>query len=198
MINTDICNLALSYLGNTREIATMSEKTTEAILCNRFYDITRQSLLKMFPWNFAVKQAALVLVEDETDNTYTYVYEKPSDCLRVLKVMSTKDCWMETNNYNVVYGNPGVIIQRIVCDLSDAMVSYIVDVQDTEAMPAEFIDAFALMLATRIAMPLSSSGALTQAVQQQAQIALDTAKRMCAVERNQPLVKVNRYLDARR
>lgn len=198
MTSTDVCNLALSYLGNTREISSMSEQSTEAILCQRFYNIARESLLKMFPWNFAVKQNSLTLVEDETDNTYAYVYENPNDCLRVLKVMAANDGGAVVNDYNVVYGHPGIAVRRIVSDVADAKISYIADIQDTEAMPSEFIDAFALTLANRLALPLSSSGQMAQAIQQQASIAVDVAKRMCAVERNQPLVKTNRYLDSRR
>lgn len=198
MTSIDICNLALSYLGNTRSIASMSEQSTEAILCNRFYNIARESLLKIFPWNFAVKQDSLTAV-DETTNGFAYVYVYPEDCLRVLKVMSANEGNNTiVNDYNVCYAHDSVDVKRVVCDISEAQASYIVDIQDVAAMPSEFIDAVALVLASRVAFPLTSSATMAQAVNQQASMAIDTAKRMCALERNQPIIKTNRYLDARR
>lgn len=197
MTSIDICNLALSYLGNTRSITSMSEQSTEAILCNRFFNISRESLLKIFPWNFAVKESALTLSTAGTSNTYTYVYSYPIDCLRVLKVFSANSGNI-INDYNVCYLHEDVDIKSIVCDVVDAQISYIVDIQDSSAMPSEFIDALALTLASRLALPLTSDGRMAQSIQQQAQIAVDTAKKLCALERNQPLVKTNRYLDARK
>jgi hypothetical protein len=206
MTSIDVCNLALSYLGNTREISSMAEQSTEAILCNRFYNISRESLLKMYPWNFAVKDAALTRASSivdgetvyETNNSFQYVYGYPDDCLRVLKVMSANDGNEIVNDYNICYASVSLDMKRIACDISEAQAQYIVDIQDVTAMPSEFIDALSLMLATRLALPLTSSGQMAQAIQQQSSIAVDTAKRMCALERNQPLIKTNRYLDARR
>jgi len=198
MTSINICNLALSYLGNTRAIQSKTEQSTESILCNRFYDITRESLLEVYPWNFAVKEIDLILAQNETNNGFAYVYEYPDDCLRVLKIMSANDSNVIVNDYNVVYAHDAVDVKRIVCDVADAKASYIVDIQDVDAMPKSFRKALALALAEELAVPLSSSAQLAQVIQQKASIALDTAKRMSALERNQPLVKTNRYLDARR
>ena len=65
MNSIDVCNLALAYIGNTQSIASMAEQTKGAILCGRFYNLTREQLLKAFPWNFAVKTEDLTEVTTE-------------------------------------------------------------------------------------------------------------------------------------
>ena len=198
MTSIDICNLALSYLGNTRQITSTIEKSTEAKLCNRFYDITRQTLLELYPWSFAVKEAFLTIVANETHNTYTYVYESPDDCIRILKIMAENDGDMIINNFIPCNGSDGVDLKRIACDVPNAKVSYIADIQDIAIMPKSFTKAFAYALADEMVVPLSANAQLAQVIQQKSSLALDTAKKMCALEQKQPLVKINKYMDARR
>ena len=196
MNSIDICNLALASLGNTRMISSVGDQSTEAALCGRFYDMVRKSLLKLYGWGFATVMADLTITE-ETNDKYTYVYEYPEDCLRVMSVYAPGDT---TSADYVTYTVDGDIqkVRRIATDVEDARISYIYDVQDCDTMPAEFIDALALSLASRLALPLASDGRLAQAVGQQAALAVDTAKRMCAVEQKRPMVTENKYSQARR
>jgi len=196
MNSIDICNLALASLGNTRTISSVGDQSTEATLCGRFYDMVRHSLLKLYGWGFATVMADLTITED-TNDKYTYVYEYPEDCLRVMSVYAPGDT---TSADYVTYTVDGDIqkVRRIATDVEDARISYIYDVQDCDTMPAEFIDALALSLASRLALPLASDGRLAQAVGQQAALAVDTAKRMCAVEQKRPMVTENKYSQARR
>ena len=196
MNSIDIMNLALASLGNTRTINSVGDQSTEATWCGRFYDMVRQSLLKIYAWGFATVTADLT-VTTETHDKYTYVYEYPEDCLRVLMVHETGDT---TAADYVTYSVDGDIqkVRRIATDIEDARITYIYDVQDCDTMPAEFIDALALSLASRLALPLASDGKLAQAISQQAALAIDTAKRMCALEQKTPPVTENKYMQARR
>lgn len=191
MNSIDICNLALAYIGNTRSIASMAEQSKEAILCSRFYNLTREQLLKSFPWSFAVKTVDLT-VTTETDEKYGYVYEYPEDCLRVLRVGEDADHVMRTLD------NDGTLIRRIACDVENASARYICDAQDADGYSAEFADLLALALAFRLAGPMVADARMTQSVQQQYQYALAVAKQLNAVEQKQPMVKENKYSDARR
>lgn len=194
----DICNMALSYVGHTEIIGSFADASVGSILCGRFYNISRQSLLSSFPWNFATKTIDLTEVTDETDDTFSYVYEYPSDCLRVIRIGMESDGGEPTaNTFNVRLNDEATPILRIATDIEDARCNYIVDMQDTAYFPAYFCDALALYLATRLSTPLSSSGQLTAAVSQQAAQAVDYAKRMCALERRIPPQAVGRYNTAR-
>lgn len=184
----DICNLALSFLGNTNKINSFTENSNEAALCGSVYDIARKTLLTIFPWNFAVKQAALT-VTTETNKDYEFVYEYPSDAIRVLRIFTGNEINMGVVNQYQVIGS------RIVTDIADAQVEYIIDAAD---FPPVFEEALAYKIASMVAIPLSSSPQITQYINNMALTALDTAKRMCALERHTEQVRPNRYLDARR
>ena len=70
--NIDVANLALSYIGNTSQINSFSDQTAPSIVCGRFYDVSRVSLLKSYPWSFATIIDDLT-VTTETDDKFTYV-----------------------------------------------------------------------------------------------------------------------------
>jgi len=197
MTAIDVCNLALAYLGNTQSIGSMAEQSVESVLCGRFYNLTRESLLKQYAWNFAVKTEPLVLTT-ETDDVYGFVYEYPGDCLRALLV-GTAGAGNVVNDYAVrTVDDNGTMIKRVACDVENARIQYVFDLQTEEDMPSEFVDALALALASRLAMPMSSAPQITQTVSQQAAYALENAKRMCAMEQRQPPITSHRYTDARR
>lgn len=196
MNSITICNLALAYIGNTRSIASMAEQSKEAILCGRFYSMTREELLQEFPWNFATKTIDLV-VTTETDDRFEYVYEYPEKCLRVVRVGQDDD-GEELNNYAIrAIDDNGSDAKRIACDVSEARCQYISDIQDEDAMPSVFINALALSLSVRLAIAMASAPQIMQSVYQQARMAVDKAKRMCALESKLPLKKENRYSSAR-
>lgn len=206
MTSIDVCNLALAYLGNTRMIQSFSDRSTESDLCRQFYDMVRRGILKSYPWNFAVVittlEKAIDLVDsvekNATDYHYEYVYELPIDSLRVLGVLLDGDEDSITNKFAIrTQINDGTPIKRIVTDLEDAQAQYISDIQDVELMPDEFIDALALGLAARLAMPLSSSGAMSQAIGQQYQGALANAKNLCALEGREKPATLDRYSNSR-
>ena len=158
--------------------------------------MTRQELLQEFPWSFATKTAELTLT-GETDDRFDYVYEYPEDCMRVVRIGEAEDR-EELNDYAIraVDDNEGVL-KRIACDVASARCQYIFDVQDENVVPAVFANALALALAVKLSMPMASAPQITQSVYQQARIAVDKAKRMCALESRIPLKKENRYSSAR-
>jgi hypothetical protein len=93
----DIFNLALTNLDSSQTIKSVTEQTTAAGVCRRFYDWARKTVLENAFWDFAIKTPALALVLDQ--NTlpiadivypgYRFIYRRPSDCLRFL--------WVTTN-----------------------------------------------------------------------------------------------------
>ena len=57
----DICNLALSHLGDNATVASIDppEGSAQAEHCSRFYPIARDTLLEMHNWNFSTRRAVL-------------------------------------------------------------------------------------------------------------------------------------------
>ena len=55
-----ICNLALDLLRHNEQVASLETPESEVeSLAARWYDATRQSVLRAFPWNFARKRALI-------------------------------------------------------------------------------------------------------------------------------------------
>lgn len=89
--DVDICNLALSHLGDEAGVSAISppDGSAQADHCKRFYPVARDALLEMHNWGFAMGRQALALLSD-TGQPYgwTYSYARP-DCLRVIAVYPT-------------------------------------------------------------------------------------------------------------
>ena len=80
----DICNLALSHLGDVANISSIDppENSVQAMHCARFYPIARNALLEMANWSFAMRRIALTPLS-VTNDQWQYVYAKPNLMLRL-------------------------------------------------------------------------------------------------------------------
>ena len=82
----EICNRALSNIGNSRSINSLTEASKEAGQCSLHFDSCRDAALADFDWNFATKRLALA----DTNNPppdWAYSYQYPTDCLRITEIM---------------------------------------------------------------------------------------------------------------
>lgn len=83
----EVCNLSLDLLRHSTLISSIDTPTTEVeSLASRWYDATRRSVLRMFPWNFARKRAALSRVSGDPDFGYDDAYQLPTDFSNIVFV----------------------------------------------------------------------------------------------------------------
>ena len=84
----DICNQALSLLGDVGQITSIDppDGSAQALVCNRFYDQAIDATLQMHAWSFAIKHEELVAATNDRDE-WAYAYEVPDGLLRVLFVL---------------------------------------------------------------------------------------------------------------
>ena len=97
----DMCNSALNLLGAST-ISSLTEDTKNARLCNQRYEPIRNRVFRSHNWNCLIKRVQLA--QDSTGPVieYTYGYQLPSDCLRVLKVHNgTTDSIASALDYKV-------------------------------------------------------------------------------------------------
>jgi len=90
MNSVDICNLALSHLGDTATVASIDppEQSIQAQLCARFYPQARNTMLEMASWGFATRRIALALYSTNPSTTWLYCYAAPGDMLNALAVIA--------------------------------------------------------------------------------------------------------------
>lgn len=84
----DICNLALSHLGDTATVSSINppEGSAQSEHCHRFYPVARDSLLEMHYWNFSVRR--ILLASTTCDWTqWEYAYLVPSDVINFISVI---------------------------------------------------------------------------------------------------------------
>lgn len=102
----DLCNLALSYLGDTANVSSIEppDGSAQAVYCSRFYPVARDALLELHDWNFASRRIALSLLggpvgtSSETPAScaqWAYVYGTPNGmvCARKVIAADAPDDW---------------------------------------------------------------------------------------------------------
>lgn len=148
---TEICNLAISRLGDKNSIESIDrpKKQTE-IVCAKWYDISRKTALKYMMPNFARKRDKWALSLDYTPAFgYKYAYKYPSDCLKILGIGNLRNINTGTleNGYyltNEYYEN-------------GLEVRYVYDVTDETRFSSDFIQLFSWFLARDICIELTSN-----------------------------------------
>ena len=186
----DICNLALSHLGDNATVSSLDppEGSAQAEHCARYYPQARNSLLEMHDWNFALRRAQLAQVTS-TWNQWQFAYVQPADCLRVIAVLSPD----ASDDYSYPLASPMVseytpnatqavyTPQPFVCEtddqgrrlirtnVEDAMVRYLMLVTDATKFSSLFIETLSWHLASMLAGPVvkGSAGRETAAFCQQ-------------------------------
>ena len=185
----DICNLALSHLGDSATVASIDppEGSAQAEHCARFYPQARDVLLGMHSWGFATRRAKLAeLVNDWAQ--WQYAYAKPADCVTVLAVLDVNSM----GDYQVNAGAQlrdmrGMVTdtpQEFTCEIDalgqeviftnqeDAMARYIVRITDTTRYPQLFVMALSHMLASMLAGPIIKGDAGKAESKAQMQLAM--------------------------
>ncbi len=165
----DICNLALSKLGES-PIPTIDPNGSAASrLCYIHYHPVRREVLCAHRWSFAQQLVQLVSSRDEIpDSTHLLKHNLPPDCLRVLSV--NQKGW--TLRGRSVY-SPSKHIRLL----------YICDCENTELFEPLFIEALCSRLAYKMCIGLTSSTTARQALlEEYTRIALPNASHFNAVQ----------------
>ena len=92
--SVEIANGALIKLG-ANPILSLDDAVKEARIAKVRYDVCRKSVLRMHPWNFAKKRAVLAATTETVEFGYTYKFNLPGDCIRVLDVEDNDDFMVE-------------------------------------------------------------------------------------------------------
>lgn len=172
----DICNLALSQLGDNATVASIDppEGSAQAEHCARWYPIARNTLLEMHTWSFATRRDALALLTD-TVETWEYVYAMPNETISVIAVLdpdAPDDYSRNILDYSDVcntdvsqawgsYSPQPYTIETlpsgqrvILTNVEEAVVRYTTVVTDTTKFSPLFVQAMIPLLASYLAGPI--------------------------------------------
>lgn len=168
---TEICNIALGWLGASRiSSLAIEEDSKEWLLCSENYDPLRRAVLEEREWTFAVTRK--VVNPDTAAPVFGHekMFRKPPDSLRILTVHDNSvirpqpvtspqvsargvheipqaDGWQVEGNY-------------ILASADVVYVRYNKDISDVGVFSAAFIQAFAQRMAAEFALPITESRSL--------------------------------------
>lgn len=206
---TDVCNMALASIGKGR-IASLDEQSEAGRQCKLFYDYTKERLLREYTWGFAKRVEQLA--ELETVNPFwRYVYAYPSKCICVKRIfrceeyiddkgvkrkaVEYKRLPEDKDKYEIYMVSDNV--RGIGCDVQDAWLEYVYDIEDLNVCSSDFIEALTHMLAYNIALSLTGNMQLKNSEYQQAMAVLNRAKYTNAAEQEKKVERPEGYFAAR-
>ncbi len=131
----EIWNQAMMKIGADRITAAGldSEAQMEAALAATIYNTEKRALLRMYPWNCAIKREALAQSADAPANQYNYKFSLPSDYIRLLELRSG-----DYTLYN--YGGDGnraYVLEGkyVLTDEKNVVARYVADIDESQFDP---------------------------------------------------------------
>ena len=153
-----ICSNALRRLGDD-PITSLTDDTERARLCNSFYSDTRDAVLRLHPWNFAITRASLSKLSTAPAYGFSNQFSLPTNpyCLRVLG--------MEYEDYIFKVENVATHGRVLLTDEATANIIYVARITDTNLFDAMFVDVLTQKLAVDLAYPVTNSTTLQTQMQ---------------------------------
>lgn len=196
MTNTDICNLALAFIGQGR-IDSIDEKIESARQCKLHYDHVRQYMLQMHRWGFADKYMKLASLDTTTPGwKYTYIY--PKDCLAIKQIYNSEGAAVKDGEYNeYAMGTMDTSTRVIVSNIENAYADYTMDIENADMFSPDFTEALSRGLAAVLAFPLTGSISIQNAQLQLREVAINRAKLTSASESHHEPDYPDKYFKSR-
>lgn len=183
--NIDVCNMALQILGS-RKITSFDDQTLESRLCKQQYPLSRIFLLRVHPWNFAIKRVNLAPLSDKPIFGWSHQFQQPGDFILLLEVMD-----MAVGGY-VFEGN------KILANTDTLNIRYVSDVTDVVLFDTEFINVLVYHLAVSLFDSLDGTISKKKEFQQSLDTLLNNAKMTDGRENPVMQIQESSWLAARR
>jgi hypothetical protein len=198
----EICNLALSHLGDSATVASIDppEGSAQAEHCRRWYPIARNTLLEMHDWGFATTRAQLAEVVN-TWPQWQHAYARPADCVKVLAILPpTVACGDQFAGREYVTESDASGRQIILTDQASALVRYTRVVTDTSRFSPLFTDTLGWFLSTYLAGPVLKGESAVKIARANMQVVMEMlgqAKTADAAQQRQQIVHTVPWLAGR-
>lgn len=181
--SVDIANSALTKLGESR-IMSLTDNVKAAREINAIFTIRRDALLRAYNWNFAMTRASLPALVDAPAWGYSYAYQLPSDCLRMVQV---NDYWIIPGYGDYLAGPDDEPFRiengKIVTDFGSPLsVRYLKRITNSGEFDSTFIEVFAYDLAYECCESITQSNTKKAALEVGKKDAVRAAVRANAIE----------------
>lgn len=170
--DVDICNLALSYLGDSATVTSIAppEGSAQAQHCARFYPMALALMLESHEWIFITRRVSLALLTTPYNYQWLYAYALPATANSILTIIPLDEyygctgwsyVWDEYlfecerekwRDFQIELDGNGR--QVILSNVEDAIARFTSSQVDMSMVSALFTDALAWKLASMLAGPL--------------------------------------------
>ncbi|WP_414902464.1 hypothetical protein ACMT1E_04340 [Sphingomonas flavalba] len=166
---TRIVNKALTILGSTSRVLSLTDNSPAAKVAFRLWDETRDEVLAEHPWNFAVARTDIARSGDHVPATgWSAAFELPADLLRWLP-------WREDHPDHFAGEQEG---QYILANGNGPLfIRYIRRIEDVARWSSGFTAAFTARLGFYMARPITASGTMMDRMERMYDKAMADARR---------------------
>lgn len=165
----DIVNLSLVRIGYEKRVSNLYDGSAAAQRALDIYAQTRDDLLRDGEWLFCQRMINATLLKSAPANYFDTPwdpatmppvpwlreYEYPADCLKVRRLSPQPGFFFEPMpqpTLNEIYNDSTYTPARrvILCNIPNAILTYVGQTTDPATMPPDFIEALASELGTRL------------------------------------------------
>jgi len=186
----NICNSALNLLGAST-IASLTDDTKNARLCNQRYEPIRNRVFRSHAWNCLHKRVQLAQNSTAPIVEYDHAYALPSDCLRVLKIHNgTTDSIASALDYKLEGRN-------IVTDIDTVFLIYIALDTDPNNYDTYLREAISHQLSADLCYAITNNATLANQYMTRADERLREARFIDATENSLGTIEASEFTNAR-
>jgi hypothetical protein len=190
----DICNLALIHLG-VKSILSIDEASTQAQKLKALWPTSLDSVLRDHPWNFATRTDSLAQISGETLLNWNYVYQYPSNCVFLRKVLNSSTVEGHPEDFKEVLSSLNT--KAIAANIQPAYAEYTARVTDTSLFDAHFVKLLSYHLGATAAQSLTGKLDLAEKLMGIYGSVLGRAQQMNKNEGTEKAPKRSSYVEAR-
>lgn len=167
----EIANLALNVIGEP-PITSLTDEGKPARVMNLLFVPSRDAVLRLHPWNFAVRREVLAASATAPAFGFTKAFILPSDYLRLLRLNDGRDEFQ-------------IEADGLLASVSTANLRYVARITDTAKFDPLFVTVLAAYLAAEAAMPITNSSAIEDRAKAAFREKLQEARSVDAMENYQ-------------
>ena len=151
-----IANMALSNIGASSTIESLTEESTEAKQANLWYDWSRLQVLELHDWSFARKRRILANHSEDPPDIWGYRYQYPDDCVIMMFLQNPA---LDADTADAVpfdiESDDAKETKTILTSLEDAVGVYTFDQVTTSLFTPLFVEMLAAMLSYHMAFSIT-------------------------------------------
>lgn len=185
----DIINSALVRMGS-EPILNEDDGSTRARIVKNEWPFALAMLTRSHPWRHATAYSQLAKITPKPVEIFdaTYVYQIPTDCLRIFGTsLGTYDNWQEIEGLRLATDNSGPLA-----------IKFVRLVTDSDKFGANFIEALIWLLAKNCCFAISNSVERAADCAKNFEFELSQARSFDAQIGSLPRVQSSDYIDSRR